>query len=89
MWECLNHPWIFLCGVGDAGLPQESRINMDSLRSCWAGKGWKCSMRVVLLSGHLSRAGLRGGWLQLVGGPPHHGLRGRVQQAGPLSLGGN
>ena len=26
-------------------------------------------MRVVLLSGHLSRAGLRGGWLQLVGGP--------------------
>ena len=30
------------------------------------------------------------GWLAAAGwGPPHHGLRGRVQQAEPLSLGGN
>ena len=89
VWGCLNQSWISPRSAGDTGLRQENQINMDNLRNYQARKRWKSSMKLVFLSSHLSRAKLRGSWLQLIENPPHHGLHGRVQQAKPLSLGGN
>ena len=62
VWECLNHPWIFLRGAGDTRLRQENQINMDNLRNYQARKRWKYSTKVVLLSSHLSRAKSRANW---------------------------